>query len=61
MKLYNPAFLILPLLVFLYAGNVAQRASEHGTVKITKAAVTAEVKADLAKFHPSDKFVMNGK
>lgn len=60
MKLYNPAFLIIPVLAFLYADNVAVRASEHGTQKLTKAAIEKEVKADLAKIHPSTEFKMNG-
>ena len=60
MKLYAATIPLLVLLAFLYSGNVAQRASEHGNIKITKDAIVAEVKADLAKFKPSDKFVYNG-
>ena len=59
MKLYAAVLPLIVLLAFLYSGNVAQRASEHGTVKLTKAAVVAEVKADLAKIHPSDKLIYN--
>lgn len=53
---------VLPLLVFLSFGydvSVVDRVSEHGAVKLTKAAVVAEVKADLAKFKPSTVFVLN--
>ena len=60
MKLHDLA--ILPLLVFLsfgYGVSVVDRASEHGAVKLTKGAVVAEVKADVAKFEPSTVFIYN--
>ncbi len=52
---------ILVLLSFLYTQNIALRATNHGADKLTKAAVEQEVKADLAKFHPSTEFIYNGR
>ncbi len=59
MKLYAA---VLPLLVFLtfgYTNSVLLRTSDHGTKKLTVALVKAEVKADLAKFHPNNTVIIN--
>lgn len=61
MKLRVTVLPVLVLLAFVYSNNVALRATSHGDYKLTKAAALAEVKADLAKFHPSTTFYMNGK
>lgn len=61
MKLYDGGLIVLVIVgMFGYAMTVMPRATEHGTVKVTKQRVLAVVKADLAKFKPSDKFVYNG-
>lgn len=60
MKLYDLA--VLPLLIvmtFGYGWSVMDRTSHHGSVVVSKDALLATIKADLAKFEPSSEFVYN--
>ena len=53
---------VLPLIVFLafgYSNTVLYRASDAGQTKLTVENVKVVVKADLAKFEPSNVVVYN--
>lgn len=53
---------LLPILIFTsfgYSVSVLDRVTDHGKNKIELSKVVAQVKADLAKFEPSNTFVYN--